>query len=33
MFNEGRELGPIPAEEILQARFDALVYREYLDPD
>lgn len=32
-FNEGHELGRIPAEEILQARVDALVYREYLDPD
>jgi hypothetical protein len=33
MFNDGHELGRIPAEEILQARVDALVYREYLDPD
>jgi FtsP/CotA-like multicopper oxidase with cupredoxin domain/sugar lactone lactonase YvrE len=33
MFNEGHELGRIPTEEILQARVDALVYREYLDPD
>lgn len=32
-FNEGHELGRIPADEILQARVDALVYREYLDPD
>ena len=31
--NEGHELGRIPAEEILEARIDALVYREYLDPD
>ena len=29
--NEGHELGRIPAEEILAARIDALVYREYLD--
>jgi len=33
MFNEGKELGRIPAEEILQACVDALVYRGYLDPD
>jgi FtsP/CotA-like multicopper oxidase with cupredoxin domain len=32
-FNEGHELGRIPADEILLARVDALVYREYLDPD
>lgn len=32
-FNEGHELGRIPAEEILAARVDALVYREYLDCD
>jgi len=32
-FNEGHELGRIPADEILQTRLDALVYREYLDPD
>jgi FtsP/CotA-like multicopper oxidase with cupredoxin domain/sugar lactone lactonase YvrE len=32
-FNEGHELGRIPAEEILGARIEALVYREYLDPD
>jgi FtsP/CotA-like multicopper oxidase with cupredoxin domain/sugar lactone lactonase YvrE len=32
-FNEGHELGRIPSDEILQARVDALVYREYLDPD
>ncbi|WP_372524306.1 LodA/GoxA family CTQ-dependent oxidase [Piscinibacter sp.] len=32
-FNEGHELGRIPAEEILEARVDALVYREYLDAD
>src|SRR5512134_1358910 len=32
-FNEGHELGRIPADEILAARVDALVYREYLDPD
>ena len=33
MFNEGHELGRIPAEEILATRIDALVYREYLDGD
>lgn len=33
MRNPGHELGRIPAEEILGARIDALVYREYLDPD
>ena len=32
-FNEGHELGRIPAEEILQTRVGALVYREYLDPE
>jgi FtsP/CotA-like multicopper oxidase with cupredoxin domain/sugar lactone lactonase YvrE len=32
-FNEGHELGRIPAEEILAARIEALVYREYLDAD
>ena len=32
-FNEGHELGRIPAEEILAARVNALVYREYLDAD
>lgn len=32
-FNEGHELGRIPAEEILQVRINALVYREYLDAD
>jgi FtsP/CotA-like multicopper oxidase with cupredoxin domain/streptogramin lyase len=32
-FNEGHELGRIPADEILAARVDALVYREYLDPE
>jgi len=32
-FNEGHELGRIPGEEILAARVDALVYREYLDAD
>ena len=31
--NQGHELGRIPADEILEARIDALVYREYLDPD
>ena len=31
--NMGHELGRIPADEILQARVGALVYREYLDPD
>ena len=31
--NMGHELGRIPAEEILQARIDGLVYREYLDAD
>ncbi|HJV89769.1 MAG TPA: galactose oxidase-like domain-containing protein [Holophagaceae bacterium] len=31
--NERHELGRIPSDEILQARVDALVYREYLDPD
>lgn len=31
--NEGHELGRIPADEILAARIEALVYREYLDPD
>lgn len=33
MHNEGHELGRIPADEILQVRIDALVYREYLDAD
>jgi hypothetical protein len=33
MFNEGHELGRIPADEILAKRLDAIVYREYLDPD
>ena len=32
-FNDGHELGRIPAEEILDARVDALVYREYFDAD
>jgi hypothetical protein len=32
-FNEGHELGRISADEILASRVDALVYREYLDPD
>ena len=32
-FHEGHELGRIPAEEILQTRVEALVYREYLDPE
>jgi FtsP/CotA-like multicopper oxidase with cupredoxin domain/sugar lactone lactonase YvrE len=32
-FNEGHELGRIPAEEILAKRLNAVVYREYLDPD
>jgi hypothetical protein len=32
-FNEGHELGRIPADEILQTRLDALIYREYLVPD
>ena len=32
-FNEGHELGRIPADEILAARVNALVYREYLDAD
>lgn len=31
--NEGHELGRIPADEILAARVDALVYREYEDAD
>jgi hypothetical protein len=31
--NEGHELGRIPADEILAARVDALVYREYQDAD
>jgi plastocyanin len=31
--NMGHELGRIPADEILQARIEGLVYREYLDPD
>lgn len=31
--NMGHELGRIPADEILQARIDGLVYREYLDAD
>ena len=31
--NMGHELGRIPSDEILAARVDALVYREYLDPD
>ena len=31
--NEGHELGRIPFDEILEARVDALVYREYLDPN
>jgi FtsP/CotA-like multicopper oxidase with cupredoxin domain/sugar lactone lactonase YvrE len=31
--NEGHELGRIPADEILEASVDAVVYREYLDPD
>src|SRR6516165_6203683 len=33
MFNEGHETGRIPSAEILGARLDALVYREYLDPN
>ncbi len=33
MFNVGHELGRIPPSEILAASLDALVYREYLDPD
>ena len=33
MFNEGHETGRIPLDELLDARIDALVYREYLDPD
>jgi FtsP/CotA-like multicopper oxidase with cupredoxin domain/sugar lactone lactonase YvrE len=33
MFNEGHELGRIPADEILAKRLNAVVYREYLDPD
>jgi hypothetical protein len=32
-FNEGHDLGRIPADEILQTRVEALVYREYLDPE
>src|SRR5215831_18266839 len=32
MFNEGHEAGRIPADEILAAALDALVYREYRDP-
>lgn len=31
--NVGHELGRIPSDEILQARVDAFVYREHLDPD
>jgi FtsP/CotA-like multicopper oxidase with cupredoxin domain len=33
MFNDGHELGRIPAAEILGASLDALVYREYFDPN
>lgn len=33
MYNEGHELGRIPTDEVLQARVEALVYREYLDAD
>ncbi|MGH2732983.1 MAG: galactose oxidase-like domain-containing protein [Actinomycetota bacterium] len=32
MLNEGHESGRLTPEEILEARVDALVYREYLDP-
>src|SRR6516162_5152087 len=33
MFNEGHELGRVTPGEINAAILDALVYREYLDPD
>jgi hypothetical protein len=33
MFTSGHETGRIPASEILGASVDALVYREYLDPN
>src|SRR5215469_5474531 len=33
MLNPGHELGRISPDEILAASIDALVYREYLDPD
>jgi FtsP/CotA-like multicopper oxidase with cupredoxin domain len=33
MFNEGHELGRVSADEIAATSLDALVYREYLDPN
>lgn len=33
MLNEGHEFGRIPRDEILNSRVDAVVYREYIDPN
>jgi FtsP/CotA-like multicopper oxidase with cupredoxin domain len=33
MFNQGHELGRLDPREITEATLDALIYREYLDPD
>jgi hypothetical protein len=33
MFNEGHELGRVSPQEIAAATVNAIVYREYLDPD
>jgi FtsP/CotA-like multicopper oxidase with cupredoxin domain len=33
MYSHGHETGRIPANEIFEARLDALVYHEYLDPN
>jgi FtsP/CotA-like multicopper oxidase with cupredoxin domain len=33
MFNDGHEMGRVTPDEITGAALDALVYREYLDPD